>query len=156
MLALAALVIYGPLDRSFVNDLGEELVATWTRLTHPENGDMVCASIRAVDGDTIKCLGGKSMRALGDGSPNRSGFDTPEIFSPKCPEELQLGRVAKARLQELVSQKGVTVTDSGVRDRYDRRLVWINLPDGRKAGSVLVEEGLARPWFPGYRADWCR
>ncbi len=156
MLALAALVIYGPQDQSLINDLGDELVATWVRFTRSGEGHMSCVGIQAVDGDTIKCLGGKGMRALGDGTPNRSGFDTPEIFSPKCPQERALGEAAKARLQELVSQSGVTVTDSGKRDRYDRRLVWINLPDGRTAGSVLVEEGLARPWFPGYHANWCR
>lgn len=155
-LALAVLVIYGPRDRSLINDLGDELVATWARFTQSGEGDMLCVGIQAVDGDTIKCLGSKGMRALGDGAPNRSGFDTPEIFSPKCPEERALDLAAKARLQQLVSQSGVTVTDFGVRDRYDRRLVWINLPDGRTAGSVLVEEGLARPWFPGHRADWCR
>ncbi|WP_084176912.1 thermonuclease family protein [Labrenzia sp. DG1229] len=95
------------------------------------------------------------MRALGDDTPNKYGFDTPEIYSPKCQQELELGRAAKSRMQELISQPGVKVKDSGVRDRYQRPLVWVILPSGRTAGTVLVSEGHARIWMPGYRGNWC-
>ncbi|MBG6165759.1 endonuclease YncB(thermonuclease family) [Labrenzia sp. EL_195] len=111
-------------------------------------------TLSAVEGDTVEC-NGVNMRALGDGPPNRSGFDTPEIYRPKCQQELELGRTAKSRMQELISQSGVRGKDSSVRDRYQRLLILVILLDGRSAGSVLIGEGLARRWTPGYRANWC-
>jgi endonuclease YncB( thermonuclease family) len=117
----------------------------------------MCASLVAYDGDSIYC-DGVLMRAMGDGAPQVSGFDTPEINRPKCQQELELARAAKGRMQELLDTPGVKVFDSGEIDnpRYKRPLVWIVLPDGRTAGSILIEEELAAVWTPGYRADWCR
>lgn len=67
---------------------------------------LICAVLLAVDGDTIKC-DGVNMRDMGDGQPFVSGYDTPEIFRPKCQQELELGRAAKARMQELLETPGV-------------------------------------------------
>lgn len=108
-------------------------------------------TLSTVEGDRVK-YNGVNMRALGDGAPNRSGFDTPEIYRPKCRQELELGRTAKSRMQELINPPVAKVKDSGVRDRYQRPLIRVVLPDGRSAGSVLISEGLARRWTPGYRA----
>lgn len=117
---------------------------------------LVCASLLAVDGDTIKC-DGVNMRDMGDGAPFVSGYDTPEIYSPECDSERRLGQQAKRRMEQLLSTPGVRIIDSGKRDttRSRRPLVWIVLPDGRTVGSVLVAEGLARKWTPRYRANWC-
>ncbi len=117
---------------------------------------LVCATLLAVDGDTIKC-NGMNMRDMGNGRPFVSGYDTPEIFNPKCQEELELGRAAKARMTELLATPGVQVWDSGQRDksRSKRPLVWVTLPDGRAIGSVLLSEGLARKWTPKSKANWC-
>jgi endonuclease YncB( thermonuclease family) len=122
----------------------------------PTNGSNVirCNSLTAVDGDTIKC-DGVNMRDMGDGKPFVSGYDTPEIRRPKCQQELELARTAKARMQELLETPGVQVRDSGKVDRYKRPLVWIILPDGRSVGSLLIAEGLARGWTPESKADWC-
>lgn len=97
------------------------------------------------------------MRPMGDGAPFVSGFDTPEIWNRKCQAELELARKAKTRMQELLDTPGVKVYDSGILDgtASHRTLVWIILPDGRSAGSVLISEGLARVWTPSYEADWC-
>lgn len=115
---------------------------------------LVCATLVAIDGDSVRC-DGVNMRDMGDGKPFVSGYDTPEISRPRCQQELELGRAAKGRMQELLNQPGVKVFDSGKRDRYKRPLVWVILPDGKSAGSVLISEGLARKWHKGYRADWC-
>jgi micrococcal nuclease len=117
---------------------------------------LMCASLVAYDGDSIYC-DDVLMRAMGDGLPHVSGFDTPEINRPKCQEELELARAAKARMQELLDTLGVQIWDSGEIDnpRYKRPLIWIVLPDGRTAGSVLIEEGHARVWTPGYKGKWC-
>ncbi|AMN56059.1 hypothetical protein ACP90_18955 [Labrenzia sp. CP4] len=113
-----------------------------------------CNSLTAVDGDTIKC-DGVNMRDMGDGKPFVSGYDTPEIFRPKCQQELELGRAAKARMQELLQTPGVQVRKSRKVDRYKRPLVWVMLPDGESAGAVLIEEGLAKKWSSEYTPNWC-
>lgn len=114
---------------------------------------LLCATLLAVDGDTIKC-NGENMRDMGDGKPFVSGYDAPEVRNAKCQEELELGRAATARMAELLKQ-GAHVYDSGERDRFKRPLVWVRLPDGRSIGSILMAEGLAVEWHKGYSAAWC-
>lgn len=113
-----------------------------------------CSSLVAVDGDTIRC-GTERMRDMGPGAPNKSGYDAPEIGNAKCPKERLLGEQAKIRLQELLNQRGTVVEDSGKRDRYGRALVVVRLGSGVTAGEVLMREGYAVRWQPGYRAGWC-
>lgn len=118
---------------------------------------LMCATLVAYDGDTFKC-NGVSMRPMGDGAPFISGFDSPEIgYRAKCEREHELGLRAKKRFQELLDTPGVQVWDSGKIDnpRYNRPLVWVVMPDGRRAGAILIEEGLARVWKPRHKIDWC-
>lgn len=113
-----------------------------------------CSSLVAVDGDTIRC-GTERMRDMGPGSPNRSGYDAPEIDRARCAKERLLGQQAKRRLQELLDQRGTRVEDSGRRDRYGRPLVVVRLANGTTAGEVLMREGYAVRWHPRYRPTWC-
>lgn len=115
---------------------------------------IACSALTVTDGDTIKCDGVR-MRLLGDGAPYVSGFDTPEISRAKCDAEKRLGRVAKRRLEEIIMIPGMKIENSGSRDPRGRPLVAIRLPNGRTAGAIMIEEGLATVWTPGYRADWC-
>jgi micrococcal nuclease len=118
---------------------------------------IVCASLLAVDGDTIRC-NGVNMRDMGDGRPFVSAYDTPETGSrAKCNAERRLGETAKRRMQQLLATPGVQIIDSGQRDKTSSRrpLVWIKLKDGRSIGSVMISEGLARRWTPNYRPNWC-
>lgn len=114
---------------------------------------IACALIAVVDGDTIKC-DGQSVRLLGDGQPNVVGFDTPETYRPKCQQELELGRVATARMMELV-REAIGIEDTGKRDHYGRILGSLILSDGSTAGSVLLREGYAQVWRKGHKNDWC-
>jgi len=98
-----------------------------------------------VDGDTIH-YGGVKIR-LAD-------IDTPEIHSPKCPSELELGQKAKRRLLELMNAGPFDVVQTGRdEDRHGRKLRVIRR-DGQSLGDTLVAEGLARPW-DGARHSWC-
>lgn len=116
---------------------------------------LICASLSAVDGDTVKC-DGVNLRPMGDGAPYVSGFDTPEIGRySQCDFEKILGLKAKARMSELLRTPGLRVELSGEEDRYDRPLVTLRLPDGTTIGQRLIDEGHARVWTPAYRADWC-
>lgn len=114
---------------------------------------MTCAFITVVDGDTLKC-DDQNVRLMGDGAPFESGFDAPETFRPDCQQELELGRAATARLKELL-EDAIGIEDSGERDRFGRVLGRLILSDGRTAGRVLIEEGFAVAWHPGYSAAWC-
>lgn len=71
---------------------------------------IVCASLTVIDGDAIRC-DGRIMRLLGAGAPNVSGVDAPELRL-KCQAERMLARLAKARFEELVHQKGVRCSKS--------------------------------------------
>ena len=115
---------------------------------------LVCASLAAVDGDTIKC-DGQNLRDMGDGALFVSGYDTPETRNAKCQQELELGRAATARMRHLLETPGLRIYDSGERDRYERPLVWAVLANGITIGETMIAEGLAAKWEPGYQSTWC-
>lgn len=124
--------------------------------SHAAQG-VACASLTVIDGDTIKC-DGQNMRLLGGGVPFKSGVDAPEMGSrAKCQAERLLALQAKARLKELMLVGVPRIVDSGARDRTSSRrpLVDIYLADGREVGQILMSEGLARPWSPKKRINWC-
>lgn len=118
-------------------------------------GLIVCASLVAVDGDTLRC-DGRLLRLLGEGTPFVSGIDTAELRSARCQEELDLARQAKKRLAELVANQPLRIVAEGTdRTRNKRPLVNVYLPDGREVGQVLLQEGLAHEWRPDRKIDWC-
>lgn len=120
---------------------------------------LLCASLVAVDGDTVKCLPtGQNMRLLGEGVPFESGIDTPEIGShAKCLKERKLALIAKGRLKELLAEKGLRIEWSGAVDKTQthRPLVNIYRANGEEVGQTLLREGFAREWRPKRRNDWC-
>jgi endonuclease YncB( thermonuclease family) len=80
------------------------------------------------------------------------GVDAPEIGSPECSAERQVGERAKQRLSALLG--GGFTADRGGSDRYGRQLVTFRLADGRDVGSVLISERLAQKW-PNRGNVWC-
>jgi hypothetical protein len=74
---------------------------------------MTCASLIAVDGDSVKC-DGVNLRDMGDGAPFISGYDAPEIWSRKCEEELEL-----ARLEERLARQWPDGENGGVMEGGD-------------------------------------
>ncbi|WP_434732889.1 thermonuclease family protein [Rhizobium sp. YTUHZ044] len=120
-------------------------------------GFILCASLTAVDGDTVKC-DGQNMRLLGEGVPFVSGIDTPEIGShAKCIKERKLALIAKGRLKELLAENGLRVMFSGSVDKTPshRPLINIYRTNGEEIGRKLLEEGFARTWSPKQRNNWC-
>lgn len=94
---------------------------------------------------------------VADGEPWRlttrsGGVDAPEVGRPECAAERTAGDRATRRLQALMSS-GYTMSGGGT-DKYGRRLVTVTLADGRDAGRVLIDEGLAQPW-PNSSNPWC-
>lgn len=103
---------------------------------------LFCASLTAVDGDTVKC-DGRNFRDMGDGAPFVSGYDTPEIGrNAECERENSMGKNAMRRMADLLKTPGILIEDSGQIDRYDRSLVVLRLPDGALSEMFSWQKGL--------------
>ncbi|NOD78787.1 thermonuclease family protein [Ruegeria sp. HKCCD4332] len=100
----------------------------------------------AVDGDTID---------HGDDRYRLVGFDAPETFRAQCDAEKALGLRAKDRLREIIQTNGqVELEINPEMDRYGRLLATARV-SGKEVGSILISEGLARPYAGGKRGSWC-
>jgi len=77
--------------------------------------------------------------------------DAPEVSSPRCEAEAELGQVATNRLAELLNAGSFKLQAVG-KDRYGRTLATVTRA-GRSVGSRLIGDGLARRW--GDRRGWC-
>lgn len=98
-----------------------------------------------VDGDTFWFAGEKYRIA---------DIDTPETHPARCVEEAALGGAATERLQQWLNDGAFSLESMGRdSDRYGRKLRIVTR-GGASVGSMLVDEGLARPW-EGARRRWC-
>lgn len=101
--------------------------------------------MNALDGDTITVP--EIIRL--------QGFNTPEIRSAACPEELAKALQAKAFLSSWLRKNEITLIRTG-RDKYGRTLARM-IPD---PGPALIAQGLAEPYVCEdrcpQRKDWCK
>ncbi|RDC58974.1 hypothetical protein HME9302_00151 [Alteripontixanthobacter maritimus] len=100
-----------------------------------------------VDGDTFWHDGVKIRIA---------DIDTPEVSSPGCAREAQLGARATTRMQQLMNEGAFTLTrpiGTPDTDKYGRKLRVLER-GGASLGAALVREGLAEEWG-GTRIRWC-
>jgi endonuclease YncB( thermonuclease family) len=117
-------------------------------------------TIQVVDGDTIR-TGSLVYRLV--------GFDTPETYQAKCPQERALGERATARLRMIVSRSALELTEvrcscppetQGTQScNYGRRCGLLKA-NGEDVAQILIREGLARPYVCGSygcpkRKPWC-
>lgn len=96
--------------------------------------------VRAVDGDTLDVeLGGQNetVRLI--------GIDTPETHDPRKPVQC-FGEAAAAHARELMEGRNVRLeadpTNSN-RDKYNRLLRYVYLPDGQLVNAQLISDGYA-------------
>ena len=108
----------------------------------PNTLDKTCI----VDGDTL-WLHGVNIRL--------KDFDTPETRTNVCGSfrEIDLGRAATDRLQELLNGNSWTIETFGIDGTGQRRLATVRI-DGKDVGDILIEERLARRW-PDGEEFWC-
>jgi len=115
----------------------------------------------ALTADFPICKGSHRVTCIVDGDTlwfqqvkyRLEGIDTPEMAPRhKCMQEGLQARLARDRLQEIMSSNDFTITTHG-KDRYGRTLGRFHIGDST-AGQMLVNEGLARPWR-GRRESWC-
>lgn len=109
--------------------------------------DKTFAVVNVVDGDTIDI-------DVPDGKYEHTrirlwGIDTPETKKPDTPPAY-FGPEAAEFTKKLSYKKKVVIyldEDNSTRDKYDRLLAYVKLPDGRFLNEVLLSEGFAY-------ADW--
>ncbi|MBB6425818.1 thermonuclease family protein [Sphingopyxis sp. JAI128] len=98
-----------------------------------------------VDGDTFW---------FADEKYRIADIDTPETHPARCAEEAALGGAATERLQQWLNAGAFSLESAGRdSDRYGRKLRIVTR-GGDSVGSLLIGEGLARPW-EGRRRPWC-
>ncbi len=108
--------------------------------------------LKVADGDTIT--------VDVDGTPERVrliGVDTPETQDPRKPVQC-FGRAATEFVQHLIGDQDVRLerdAQSDDRDRYDRLLRYVYLPDDRLVQAEIIKQGygFAYTSFPFTKAD---
>jgi endonuclease YncB( thermonuclease family) len=83
-------------------------------------------------------------------------IDAPELSGAQCQRELSIGLRSRDRLIQLMGG-GYAIHWTDKQDRKGKRgrqLVSIKLADGRDAGQILMQEGIAQPW-PNVGNMWC-
>lgn len=115
------------------------------------------------DGDTVHVDGESAGTRL-------VGFNTPEIFSPRCERERLLGERASARLKELVATSSLSLTKvacscapgtEGIDECNHGRSCGTLTVAGRDVGDILISEGLAVSFVCGSTScpptprPWC-
>lgn len=140
VVVLLSLLIYIAQQQGWLGSAGQAVESTQPGLY---------AVSRYVDGDTIVVdMNGRSetIRFV--------GVDTPETHKPDTPVQCY-GPAAAAYTKNLVTAAGNKVRlasdpESTNRDRYDRLLRYVYLPDGRLVNEELVKNGYGfyYPYFP--------
>ncbi|HSW37072.1 MAG TPA: thermonuclease family protein [Candidatus Saccharimonadales bacterium] len=102
---------------------------------------------RFVDGDTIAVNMNGAVETV-----RFVGVDTPETHKPNTPVQCY-GPAAAAFTKNLIGHQPVRLESDSLstnRDRYDRLLRYVYLPDGRLVNEELVKNGYGfyYPYFP--------
>jgi len=107
--------------------------------------------VSVYDGDTFRVDIDSFPPIIGNNMPVRIyGIDTPEIRGTRTKD---LADRAKYMTQSLLNQANTIELRDMRRGKYFRILaeVWI---DGKNLGQLLLEKGLAKPYFGGKRPQW--
>ena len=112
--------------------------------------DIGCRITYVADGDTVHlaCPGTGEVKA------RLLGFDTPEIYSPNCREELAAGQQATAVLRQILRSGPITEARFQGHDRYGRELVRLEV-GGQDVARQMIASGYAVPYSGGRHPDWC-
>jgi endonuclease YncB( thermonuclease family) len=108
-----------------------------------------CRITRVIDGDTVDlwCPSGLYRVRL-------MGFDTPELYSPRCASELLRAMQAKWVLRWWIWRADTVAVVREGTDRYDRALGRMFV-DGAPIARRMIAEGHAVPYDGGTRQGWC-
>lgn len=115
----------------------------------PAHAAPSCQVAKVTDGDTLHLTCGGQDRRV-----RLLGFDTPEIFHPRCPAEKAMGEAAKRAMAALVASGPVTGVTFRGHDIYGRDLAWVQI-GGQDVTAAMLASGLAVVYVPHHRMDWC-
>ena len=119
---------------------------------HEKYNGKVFRVVHVVDGDTLDVEIRDEVRRKPATRIRLWGVDTPETVDPRKPKPDHFGPEASAFTKDLANDANVRLELDPVstRDKYERLLAYVILPDGRMLNRVLVEEGYAYadPRFP--------
>lgn len=119
----------------------------WLGETMQENQPGYYSVTRFVDGDTVQIdMNGKDEKI------RFVGVDTPETHKPNSPVQCY-GPAASAFLKNTIGDKPLRLESdpkSTNRDRYNRLLRYVYLPDGTLLNKLIIEKGYGfyYPYFP--------
>lgn len=112
-----------------------------------ETGALTARVLWVYDADTIHVAGFGSVRLRGIDAPEKNPDHRDRYFVRRGidPSRLRpMHAVGKAFLEEQIKGQVVTLlVEEPFRDRYERLLAYVVMPDGRLANRVLLEEGYA-------------
>ena len=98
------------------------------------------------DGDTFR-IGRERIRVL--------GMDAPEIGrGARCAREQEAAVAARDYLAQKLTSSSVKIERAG-HDVYGRTLARVYV-DGSDVATLMLANGLARPYTRGRHPDWCR
>lgn len=112
--------------------------------------DTGCRVTYVADGDTIHLV----CPDTGEVKARLLGFDTPEVYSPRCREELVAGQEATAFLRQVLRSGPITEARFQGHDRYGRELVRLEV-GGQDVARRMIASGYAVPYSGGRHPDWC-
>jgi micrococcal nuclease len=99
------------------------------------------------DGDTLEIDTAGTVRLIGIDTPEREDSQRDQFLVKKgisATRQRQVYQAAKQfNIQHVKGQRVSLALDASPRDRYDRLLAYVYLPDGRLLNRVLIEQGLA-------------
>ncbi|MEO0495742.1 MAG: thermonuclease family protein [Pseudomonadota bacterium] len=110
--------------------------------------------VSAHDGDTMRAHVEVWPSQTMEATIRLRGVDTPEL-NADCAGEVELARKARDYVRLLTIGKTVTLDEVSKGKYYGRVIASVTLNDGRSLATVLLEEGLGRPYGGGKRQDWC-
>ncbi len=117
-------------------------------------GPIVAIADRVIDGDTFVARVFPWPREVKHVSVRIIGIDTPELKG-RCDEEKALARVAKAKLEELVSGKIVKLYYVKF-DTYPERVDALVMLGTGNVATDLISAGVARAYDgKSARKGWC-
>lgn len=109
-----------------------------------------CRIIRVIDGDTVSLIcpedGMQSARIM--------GFDTPELYAPRCVGEFVAAQKASWALRTLIQRADRLELQHQGTDRYGRALVVLEV-NGVDVAREMIRAGHGRPYGGGLRGTWC-
>ncbi len=117
-------------------------------------GPVAARVVEVLDGDTFVADAlvwpGQTIRV----NIRIRGIDAPEMKS-RCAGEHSAALEARDVLADLLQDGEVSISNIGSAKYYGRVLADVATRDGEDVGPILLDLGLARPYWGGRRAGWC-